>query len=101
MESETLHGLGVYFGLYSVLLILTLLILAFDPIAYNIETNFSAAVSCFNNVGPGLGGVGPALSYADYSPLSKLVLSFSMLLGRLEIYPLILIMFPSTWRRGQ
>ena len=101
VESETLHGLGVYFGLYSVLLILTLLILAFDPIAYNIETNFSAAVSCFNNVGPGLGGVGPALSYADYSPLSKLVLSFSMLLGRLEIYPLILIMFPSTWRRGQ
>lgn len=101
VESETLQGLGVYFGLYSVLLILTLLILAFDPIAYNIETNFSAAVSCFNNVGPGLGGVGPALSYADYSPLSKLVLSFSMLLGRLEIYPLILIMFPSTWRRGQ
>ena len=101
VESETLQGLGVYFGLYSVLLILTLLILAFDPIAYNIETNFSAAVSCFNNVGPGLGGVGPALSYADYSPLSKLVLSFSMLLGRLEINPLILIMFPSTWRRGQ
>ncbi len=40
VESETLQGLGVYFGLYSVLLILTLLILAFDPIAYNIETNF-------------------------------------------------------------
>ena len=101
VETETLQGLGVYIGLYSVLLILILLILAFDPIEYNIETNFSAAVSCFNNVGPGFGGVGPALSYADYSPLSKLVLSFSMLLGRLEIYPLLLIMFPSTWRRGQ
>lgn len=88
-------------GLYSALLILALLILSFDPIEYNIETNFSAAVACFNNVGPGLGGVGPALSYADYSVLSKLVLSFSMLLGRLEIYPLLLIMFPSTWRREQ
>lgn len=61
------------------------------------ETNLSAAVSCFNNVGPGFASVGPACSYAGYSAFSKIVLSFVMLFGRLEIYPLLLILFPSTW----
>ena len=56
-------------------------------------------VSCFNNVGPGLGAVGPAGSYADYSVLSKLLLSMAMLMGRLEIYPMLVALSPSVWRK--
>ena len=64
---------------------------------FDLETNISAAVSCVNNIGPGFSAVGPASSYAMYSPFSKVVLSFAMLLGRLEIFPLILTFSPSTW----
>ena len=63
------------------------------------ETNFSAAVSCFNNIGPGFGLVGPSASFTDYSVFSKLVLSFAMLLGRLEIYPILLLLSPQIWSK--
>ncbi|MBE6855532.1 MAG: TrkH family potassium uptake protein, partial [Ruminococcus sp.] len=62
-------------------------------------TNFTAAVSCFNNIGPGLSVVGPMGSYAGYSPFAKLVLTAAMLLGRLEIFPLLIAVIPSTWRK--
>ena len=62
-------------------------------------TNFSAMTACFNNVGPGFGLVGPAASYAVYSPLSKIILSLAMLFGRLEIYPLLFVLIPSTWTK--
>ena len=65
----------------------------------NFETNVTAAVSCFNNVGPGLAGVGPASSYAAYSNFSKVILSGAMLLGRLEIYPLLIAVVPSVWTK--
>ena len=71
------------------------LLLSFN--GFSIETNLSATVSCFNNIGPGLGAVGPMSSYAAYAPLSKLLLSAAMLLGRLEIYPLLILVAPSTW----
>ena len=73
------------------------LLISFEP--FGIETNFSATVSCVNNIGPGFGQVGPSLSYADYSAFSKLVLSFAMLLGRLEIYPLLLLLSPQLWTK--
>ena len=63
------------------------------------ETNITATASCLNNIGPGLGAVGPASSYAGYSALSKIVLSIAMLFGRLEIYPLLLTMSPSIWAK--
>lgn len=66
---------------------------------FTLETNLSAVVSCFNNVGPGLGAVGPTGSYADYSVLSKLLLSMAMLMGRLEIYPMLVALSPSVWRK--
>ena len=64
---------------------------------FDLETNFTAAVSCFNNIGPGLGAVGPSGNYSEYSFFSKAVLSAAMLLGRLEIFPLLLCFSPSTW----
>lgn len=73
------------------------LLLSFEP--FDFETNLSAAIACFNNVGPGFAAVGPTGSFAAYSGFSKLVLSFAMLLGRLEIFPLILVFTPSTWTK--
>lgn len=97
VDDATISGVGSYLSIYVGMLVLTFLLISFEP--FGIETNLSAAVSCFNNVGPGLAKVGPALSYADYSIFSKLVLSLAMLFGRLEIYPLLLIFFPSMWSR--
>lgn len=92
--SEQLQkSIGIYFFLYTAIILLTFLLISFEP--FDITTNFSAAVSCFNNVGPAFGAAWPG--YAIYSPFSKLVLSFAMLLGRLEIYPLLLALAPSTW----
>ena len=62
-------------------------------------TNFSAAAACFNNIGPGLSSVGPAANYAGYSVFSKLVLSVAMLLGRLEIYPVLFLISRNAWSK--
>ena len=64
----------------------------------SLETNISAVAACFNNIGPGFGDVGPAANYAHYSFFSKIVLSFAMLFGRLEIWPLLLSFSPSMWK---
>ena len=57
------------------------------------------AISCFNNIGPGLELVGPVCNYSAYSDLSKVVLSLDMLFGRLEIFPMLVLFMPDTWRR--
>ena len=62
-------------------------------------TNLSAVLSCFNNIGPGLDIVGPIHNYSTYSNLSKIVLSLDMLLGRLEIFPMLILLRPATYRR--
>ena len=97
LEESTLNSVAMYFAMYMFCFFAIFLILCFEP--FDLETNFSAAVSCFNNVGPGLCGVGPMSSYAAYSPISKIVLSFAMLLGRLEIFPLIIALSPFTWSK--
>ena len=94
---ETQHSTAVYFMLYCLCMIVTFLILSFEP--FDFETNFSATVACFNNIGPGFGMVGAAGNYSAYSDVSKITLSLSMLLGRLEIYPLLLTFIPSSWHR--
>lgn len=96
LDETTVNGVTSYFGLY---MVITLLVFVFISIFDNfgVETNFSATVSLFNNVGPGLGAVGPAGNYGGYSVVSKLMLTFTMLLGRLEIYPVIIALSPSTW----
>ena len=70
-----------------------LLIISLEPFGF--ETSFSAVASCFNNVGPAYGAA--TSGYYDFSTLSKLTLAVAMLLGRLEIFPLLLALAPSTW----
>ena len=64
-----------------------------------IGTNFTAVLSCFNNIGPGLEAVGPTCNFGHYSDLSKLVLAADMLAGRLEIFPILVLFSRSTWKR--
>ncbi len=97
VEREVLSNVACYFVVYCVIIVAIFFILCFEPL--NIETNISATLSCFNNIGPGLGLVGPASSYSLYSPLSKIVLSIAMLLGRLEIFPILIAFMPSTWAK--
>lgn len=97
VDETTLTGVSAYFALYILCIAAVFVCLSFEP--FDFETNFTAAVSCFNNVGPGLGAVGPSGNYGDYSVASKLILSLAMLLGRLEIYPLLVVLSPSTWRK--
>ena len=97
LGSEVQRGVSIYFALYCLCILVAFLCLSGEP--FTLETNLSAVVSCFNNVGPGLGTVGPAGSYADYSVLSKLLLSMAMLMGRLEIYPMLVALSPSVWRK--
>lgn len=98
VDDHTKHGITTYFGVYMLVLLSAFLIISLD--GFDFETNFTTAVTCFNNVGPGLSKiVGPMGSFAGYSDFSKIVLSFAMLFGRLEIFPLLIALIPSTWRK--
>lgn len=94
-DEQTLNGVSTYFILYIVSIGATFLLLCFDKLGFT--ENITAAVSCINNIGPGLGTIGPASTYVGYSWFSKIVLSLAMLAGRLEFYPLILALVPSNW----
>ena len=63
-------------------------------------TNFSAVLACLNNIGPGLELVGPVCNYSGFSALSKLVLTLDMLLGRLEILPILVLFSVKTWKNS-
>lgn len=99
LDDETLSGVTSYFAVYTLCIMAVFLLLSFEP--FNFETNFTASVACFNNIGPGLADVGPAASFAQYSDFSKIVLSFAMLLGRLEVFPLLLGLNPLIWKRSK
>ena len=98
VDNATLNSVATYFAVYTICSGAVFLVLSIEP-GFDFETNLSATVACFNNIGPGFGLVGPSANFGGYSALSKLVLSAAMLLGRLEIFPLILACSPSTWRK--
>lgn len=100
IDKETLIGTRNYLIGYVLIVILVLLLLAVFDDMFDFLTHFSATMACFNNIGPGLSAVGPMSNYAAYSPASKLLLSLAMLAGRLEVFPIILLFSPRTWRRS-
>ena len=100
LTSETEQNVRSYFILYMLFVVAVTLLVSLD--AYSggdILSNFSATLACIGNVGPGLNLVGPASSYAGYNWFSKLSLSFAMLAGRLELFPIIILFTPRTWRK--
>ena len=97
VESETARGTGAYFTIYATIIAITTLLLSID--GFSIETCFSAAVSMINNVGPVFGEIGAFGNLAEFSYFSKLLMSLNMLVGRLEIIPMLVLFSPSTWRK--
>ncbi len=98
VEENTLHQVAVFLFMYILLIVVGAAVLSLEGL-YDMETNFTAALTCVSNVGPGLGAVGPAGSFAGYGPFSKLLLSFLMLAGRLEIFPMLALFHPAMWRK--
>ncbi len=98
LEESTTNGVAVYLSIYIVCYVVIFLAISFFD-NFDFETNFSAVTACFNNIGPGFGMVGPMGSFADYSVFSKVILTIAMLLGRLEIFPLIIAVMPATWSK--
>ena len=115
LEQQTINDVFAFFTLYFLLFLMVLLLLAFDPVNGQVTTivsdagtyevkhgffsNFSAVLACISNVGPAFEAVGPYASYVGYSGFSKILLAFTMLLGRLEILPVLILFNRRTWKK--
>ena len=97
VSENTLHFVYIFFGAYFFIVGISLFLLSFDRMDF--ESTVSAMMACLNNVGPGFGAVGPYGSYVHLSAFSKLVLCADMLLGRLEIFPMLLLVMPGNWKK--
>ena len=97
MERTTLRSVMIFFAAYAFIFAVSTLLIAVDN--YDLTTNFTAVAATLNNIGPGLELVGPTQNFGHFSTFSKLVLTFDMLAGRLEIFPLLLLFHRDTWRR--
>ena len=97
VDEKILDNANAYLAAYVVILFLSFLLVSLDN--FSVGTNFTAVLACFNNIGPGLEAVGPTCNFSGYSTLSKIVLCFDMLAGRLEIFPMLVLFSRSTWRR--
>lgn len=115
LEEKTINDVFAFISLYFFIFVAAIFLLSFDPINGHMVTissdageyvtkhgffsNFSAALSCISNIGPGFEAVGPYGSFAGYSAFSKVILTLTMLLGRLEILPVMILFSPKTWKK--
>lgn len=115
LENRTINDVFSFITLYSFILVAVSLLLSFDPVNGTISTivsdggeytvthgffsNFSSALACISNIGPAFEAIGPYASYAGYSAFSKILLTFTMLIGRLEILPVLILFSPKTWKK--
>ena len=115
LEEQTINDVFAFITLYFFILIAAIFLLSFDPVngeivtvvsdagTYTVEhgffSNFSAALACISNIGPGFEAVGPYASFAGYSVFSKIILTLTMMIGRLEILPVLILFSPKTWKK--
>lgn len=109
VDDETINDVFSFITLYFVIAFLTILVLSFDNspgvtidgTVYELDfmTHFSATISCLSNIGPAFGAAGPYASFDCYNHFSKVVLTFAMLIGRLEILPVLILFSPKTWKK--
>ena len=97
VSEATLHSLLVFLGAYVMTIFAAALLISLDGQSFAVS--FSAALTCVSNVGPGLEAIGPSGNFAAFSGLSKGVMSLCMIVGRLEIFPILVLLSPSSWRR--
>ena len=98
VDREVVRSVNAYLVCYILVFVSSLLLITLDN--KGMVTNFTAVVATLNNIGPGLDGVGPAANFADFSIFSKLVLTFNMIAGRLELFPMLILFSPTTWKRS-
>ncbi len=115
LEEDTVNDVYSFCTLYFFIFIMAMFLLSFDPVCgtyvsvssdageyaaeHGFFTNFSAALTCISNVGPGFEAVGPYANFAGYNAFSTVVLTFTMLIGRLEILPVLILFSPRTWKK--
>lgn len=97
VEHEVLRSTKAYLVIFMAVQMASMLIISLD--GFDLITNFTAVATCLNDVGPGLGMVGPMGNFSEFSVLSKFVLMFDMLAGRLELIPMMLLLTPATWKK--
>ena len=97
LDEKVLRGVHNYFNIYMLLLAVSILLISLD--GFDLVTTFTSVLTCFNNVGPGLEVVGPMGNFAGFSAPAKLLLSFDMLAGRLELYPMLALFSPRLWQK--
>lgn len=97
IDHETVRSVNVYMVAYLLVFSLSLIVVSFDN--HDLITSFTAVTATINNVGPGLELVGPTANFGFFSPLTKSVLIFDMLAGRLELFPVLLLFTPATWKK--
>ncbi len=97
VEHQVVRGVNVYMAAYVIIFAASVLLISIDN--FDPTTNFTAVLSAINNIGPGLAEVGPTRNFSIFSDFSTLVLTADMLIGRLEIFPFLVLFAPSTWRK--
>ncbi len=97
LEHETLRSITVFFVAYIFVFAIALFIISIDN--FDFTTNFTAVTATLSNIGPGLAQVGPIRNFGIYSPLSKITLTLVMIIGRLEIFPILVLFSPKTWKK--
>ena len=96
VDREVVRSVNAYLSCYILVFAISLLLITLDN--RDMVTNFTAIAATINNIGPGLSGVGPTSNYAAFSVFSKLVLTFDMIAGRLELFPMLILFSPATWK---
>ena len=103
LEEDTVNDVFAFIAIYILVIVGVVFILCFDPACKNFSqpflTNITASISCVSNIGPGLASVGPYASFAEYSYFSKIILTLTMLTGRLEIFPVLILFSKKTWQK--
>lgn len=98
VEKDVVNTTTTFFVIYMVIIGVSALLVSIDN--FDLTTTLTSVITCISNVGPGLGSVGPVENFADLSNFSKLVLSADMLIGRLEVFPIMILFIPSTWKKS-
>ena len=97
LNHETIRTTNVFMGAYFFIFVVSFLLISLD--GFDMVTNFTAIAATLNNIGPGLAQVGPMMNFGSFTNPAKLVMIFDMLAGRLEIFPMLVLFLPDTWRR--
>ena len=97
VDERVISNTNAYLAAYVIIVLLSFLLISLDR--FSMETNLSAVLACFNNIGPGMASVGPMCNYSGYSDFSKLILCIDMLAGRLEIFPILVLLSRNSWKR--